>query len=462
MAKAMEWNTYPTFSQYDSIMHTFASLYPSLCRLDTIGMSINGKPVLYLKYPTTAKVDEQEPEVFYSSTIHGDETAGFILMLRLADYLLRNYGIDNRVTRLVDNLEIWINPLANPDGTYRNGDEITSPVRFNASGYDLNRNFPDPAGPSVTRQKETIDMMRFMSERRFVISANFHSGAEVINYPWDRWSFEHADDDWFYTVSREWADTVHLHAPAGYMDFLDNGVTRGYDWYSIFGGKQDYVAYNLHGREITVELDDNHITPASRLDDLWEYNYRSMLGYLENALYGIRGMVSDKYTGKPLPALVFIEGHDKDNSHALCDTASGIFTRLISDGIYDLSISAAGYRDTVIRNINVVKGQQTYMNIEMEQLVSPPDPEKPLVPLFYPNPGRGEINVLLPEGLEGSLDVRVFGLSGKLLLSSVLEAVEGQVLKLDLSRLGNGEYIVLFKSLSTGRSAAGKVVITLL
>ncbi len=102
------------------------------------------------------------------------------------------------------------------------------------------------------------------------------------------------------------------------------------------------------------------------------------------------------------------------------------------------------------------------MNIEMEQLVSPPDPEKPLVPLFYPNPGRGEINVLLPEGLEGSLDVRVFGLSGKLLLSSVFEAVEEQVLKLDLSRLGNGEYIVLFKSLSTGRSAAGKVVITLL
>lgn len=462
MAKAMEWNTYPTFSQYDSVMHAFASLYPSICRLDSIGMSINGKPVLVLKISDNCRVDEQEPEVFYSSTIHGDETAGFILMLRLADYLLRNYGIDNRVTRLVDNLEIWINPLANPDGTYRNGDEITSPVRFNASGYDLNRNFPDPAGPSVTRQKETIDMMRFMSERRFVISANFHSGTEVINYPWDRWSFEHADDDWFYTVSREWADTVHLHAPAGYMDFLDNGVTRGYDWYSIFGGRQDYVAYNLHGREITVELDEDHITPVSELDNLWEYNYRSMLGYFENALYGIRGIVSDKYTGKPLPAVVFIEGHDKDNSHTLCDTASGIFTRLISDGIYDLSISAAGYRDTVIRNINVVKGLQTYINIGMEQLVSPPDPEKPLVPLFYPNPGRGEINVLLPEGLEGNLDVRVFGLSGRLLLSSVLEAVEGKALKLDLSSLGDGEYIVLFKSLSTGRSAAGKVVITLL
>ncbi|MCK7536337.1 MAG: hypothetical protein MZV63_37830 [Marinilabiliales bacterium] len=85
-----------------------------------------------------------EPEVFYTSTIHGDETAGFILMLRLADYLLKNYNTDSRVKDLVDNLEIWINPLANPDGTYRSGNYIISPVRFNANGYDLNRNFPDP------------------------------------------------------------------------------------------------------------------------------------------------------------------------------------------------------------------------------------------------------------------------------------------------------------------------------
>lgn len=462
MAKAMEWDAYPTFTQYDSIVHSLASIYPSLCVLDTIGMSVNGKPVFVLKISDNAFTDESEPEVFYSSSIHGDETGGFILMLRLADYLLRNYATENRVTGLVDKLEIWINPLANPDGAYRNGDVISSPVRFNAAGYDLNRNFPDPEGPLVTRQKETTDMMRFMSERRFVLSANFHSGEEVVNYPWDRWGFGHADDDWFYTVSREWADTVHLHSPAGYMDYLDNGVTRGYDWYSIFGGRQDYVTYDLHGREITVELDEDYITPVAELDDLWEYNYRSMLGYLENALYGIRGMVSDKYTGKPVPAVIFIAGHDKDNSHVLCDTASGVFTRLISGGLYDLSLSASGYRDTVISNINVVKGVRSEIEIQMTPLVKPPDPEIPLAPLLYPNPCRGEVNILLPEGLDGSLDIRVFGLSGKLALRSVVEAVEGQPFKLDLSRLADGEYIILFTKLPTGRSAAGKIVLKML
>ena len=68
--------------------------YPSLCRLDTIGTSINGKLVLALKISDNPAEDETEPEVFYSSTMHGDETGGYVLMLRLADYLLKNYNSD--------------------------------------------------------------------------------------------------------------------------------------------------------------------------------------------------------------------------------------------------------------------------------------------------------------------------------------------------------------------------------
>jgi hypothetical protein len=36
VALAMNWDKYPTYSQYDSIMLSFEQLYPSLCRLDTI------------------------------------------------------------------------------------------------------------------------------------------------------------------------------------------------------------------------------------------------------------------------------------------------------------------------------------------------------------------------------------------------------------------------------------------
>ena len=73
-----------------------------------------------------------------------NETLGFILLQRLADYLLTNYGIDSLVTELVDNVEIWLCPLANPDGTYQNDNStISSARRYNANMVDLNRNFPD-------------------------------------------------------------------------------------------------------------------------------------------------------------------------------------------------------------------------------------------------------------------------------------------------------------------------------
>jgi hypothetical protein len=198
MNEAMEWDKYPTYTQYDSIMQSFSTLYPTLCHLDTIGTSVDGRLILVLKISDNAGTDEDEPAVFYSSTIHGDETGGFVLMLHLADYLLKNYNLDQRVKNLADNLEIWINPLANPDGTYRYGNSISSPRRSNANGYDLNRNFPDPVTPNTVKQKETLDMVRFLRKHKFAISANFHSGVEVVNYPWDRWlSKIHADDSWF-------------------------------------------------------------------------------------------------------------------------------------------------------------------------------------------------------------------------------------------------------------------------
>jgi len=36
------------------------------------------------------------------------------------------------------------------------------------------------------------------------------------------------EDTWMQFVCREYADTVHLHCPAGYLTDFDNGITNGY------------------------------------------------------------------------------------------------------------------------------------------------------------------------------------------------------------------------------------------
>jgi hypothetical protein len=458
--EAMDWVSYPTYSQYDSIMHSFASLYPSLCRLDTIGKTNYGKYVLVLKISDNPDIDEGEPETFYSSTIHGNETGGFILMMRFAEYLLKNYNTSSLVKNLVDNLEIWINPLANPDGTYGTGNTISSPTRYNANGKDLNRNFPDPVVTNIP-QKETADMTKFMRAHHFVISANFHSGNEVVNYPWDRWARLHADNAWFNAISREYADTVHAHSPLAehYMTDLDNGVTDGYDWYSINGGRQDFVTYELQGREVTIELDDYYVTPTTRLDALWQYNWRSFLGYIENALYGIHGRVTDNSDGKPVRAMIYINGHDKDNSQVFSDSLSGNFTRLIDSGTWTLEVSAKGYISTTISNVSVIDGIPVNLDIRLVPILNAIDTVATPVIKVYPDPANEFIRIIFPDRQIGKVGVRIFDSLGKKLADYQDIAYEDIPLVFNVQSLSSGLYSVMITNIASGVTDKGSFVV---
>jgi len=458
--QAMTWESYPTYTQYDSIMQSFITLYPSLCTLETIGTSIYGKKVFALKISDNASIDEDEPEVFYSSTMHGDETGGYIMMLRLADYLLKNYNTAGRVKNIVDNLEIWINPLANPDGTYKTGNTISSPVRYNANGYDLNRNFPDPVTPNTVKQKETIDMIKFMRNHRFVLSCNFHAGKEVVNYPWDRWlSKFHADDIWFRNISRAYADTVHVYSGPAYMNFLDNGVTRGAVWYVVYGGRQDFVTSELQGREVTIELDDIHVTPAAQLSLLWQNNWRSLLGYLENAMYGIHGKTINSVTSAAVPAKIFINGHDKDSSHIYSDTISGNFIRMLSPGSWNLTFSANGFKDTTVSNLILQALQRLDLIVELKPLTSSIDTTIPGLPALYPNPAKSEIKALLHEKTTGSVNVRILNHSGMLLSEFNAFSQPGIPVSIDISKLPPGIYSAVFININSRASEHGRFVV---
>ncbi len=463
MKQAMEWESYPSYTQYDSIMRSFVTNYPQLCRLDTIGTSVYNKLVLAVKISDNVASDEAEPEVFYSSTMHGDETGGFVLMLRFIDYLLKNYNTSERVKNLVDNLQIYINPLANPDGTYLTGNTITNPVRNNANGFNLNRTFPDPMDPSIVVPKENVDMINFMRKHKFVLSANFHSGAEVVNYPWDLKTSKyrtslHADDEWFLNISRAYADTVHFYSGTGYMTDLSNGVTRGYDWYEIFGGRQDFVTWQLQGREVTIELDRIKITPAAQLGLLWLYNNKSLLGYLENALYGIHGLIRDATDNSPVRAKVFIYGHDVDSSHVYSDSLYGSFVRMLEPGSYNILITAEGYSSKIINDITVFAGQKTDLIADLQPSLNGIEIPLSDPPVVFPNPTSGTINFVLPEALSGYINVMITSVSGKLLREFNEFYIAGEQLSIDASAFAPGSYIIIFRNDVTGALSIGKFV----
>lgn len=341
-----EWDAYPTYSAYVAMMNGFEDDYPEHCESFNFGTLSSGRELLMLRINNGSP--EGKPKFLYTATMHGDETTGYVLMLRLADYLLSNYGVDDRVTNIVDKLDIYINPLANPDGTFYGGNNtVNGSTRSNANGIDLNRNYADPEdGPHPdgnVYQEETVAFMDLAAAHQFSMSANFHGGAEVVNYPWDTWPRLHPDNAWWMLVSREYADSAQYFSPAGYLTDLNNGITNGYAWYTTSGCRQDYMNYFENCREFTLEVSDLKTLPANQLPAHWTYNKASLLSYLEQATYGIQGVITDELSGDPIEAQVSIEGHDMDNTFVLSALPAGNYHRPIKAGTYDVTYAAEGY-----------------------------------------------------------------------------------------------------------------------
>jgi len=393
-----DWDFYPTYDAYVDMLNQFAANYPEICQVYVIGSTTEGRELLVAKISHNIGIKENEPQFLYTSSIHGDETTGYVLMLRLIDYLLSNYGTDPRITSLVDNMEIWINPLANPDGTYHGGNNtVDGAYRYNANWVDLNRNYPDPEdGPhpdGEAWQIETMYFMAFAEINHFVSSCNIHGGAEVCNYPWDTWQKLAADDNWWQYVCHEYADTAQLYSAPGYMSDYNDGITNGWQWYEVAGGRQDYMNYFQQCREFTLEISNDKLLDPALLPSLWNYNYRSLLNYMEQSTFGIRGTVKDSVTGWPVKAEVYAILHEKDSSWVYSTLPNGNYHRLLYAGTYSMKFSAQGYLPEVVSNVSVTNRHATVLNVKLvpEGIGGIDNNEIGKMIRIYPNPVKGSV-----------------------------------------------------------------------
>jgi hypothetical protein len=361
---------YPNYSEYIDMMYQFEDDYPNLCEVVNMGTTNDDRELLFIHINNNIGVDENEPEFMYTATIHGDEVVGYFLMMRYIDYLLQNYTVDPAIANLVNNIDIWINPLANPDGTFAAGNNsVWGATRTNAFNVDLNRNYADPEdGPHPdgnVYQTETIAFMDFAENHNFVMSSNMHGGAEVLNYPWDTWSQLSADDDWWIYVCREYADISHENSPSGYLTDYNDGITNGYAWYSISGGRQDYMNYFHNCREMTLELSSNKMPTESQLPEFWESNYRSLNKYMEQSLYGFSGVITNAANGNTVAAKVFTDNHDIDNSEVFSSQPLGNYFRPIKEGSYDVTFSSFGYYNKTISDVIINDYSDLELNVEL-------------------------------------------------------------------------------------------------
>ena len=360
LEEMLRWNKYPTYEVYTRLLQHFQDSFPNLCHIDTI-LDTTPHPDLHhsifaIHISNTLGQTTTKPAFLYSSTIHGWEVVCYYTMLRLADYILNNATTDSAVQRLLDNVDLYICPLENPDGTYHlNNDLILKDgihsTYHNYNDVQLNRNYPLLPGltDTVNIQPETQAIIDWVTPRHFVMSVNFHCGAEIVNYPWDAWTTaqrSHADADWFRYTGQNYAslcqavDTAYL-----YGDYRGRSVIEGADWSPLVGGRQDYMTYYQRCREVTIEMSyQSVITDTTVLPTFWDKSKDALLSYAMESSYGFWGTVTDATTGEPVEAMIRVVDHDYFHSEVFSHLPQGVYHRPIMAGTYTVEVSAPCYQ----------------------------------------------------------------------------------------------------------------------
>jgi len=440
-----DWDFYPSYEVYVEMMYAFETQYPDLCKVSSIGSSVDGRELLVAKITDSLNVSQNEPKILYTSSMHGDEISGFVLSIRLIDYLLSNYESDTRVAKILNNVELWINPLANPDGAYtNNNNSVYNAQRYNANWVDLNRNYPDPEDGTHpdgnSYQPETVAFMNFADSVQFDISSNFHGGAEVANYPWDSWSNFPADYDWWLHVMDEYAAFAQENSDNGYFTSFDNGITNGYEWYEVNGGRQDYMNYFKHCREFTLEISSSKTPAGQDLPYYWEANYNSFLAYIEQGMYGLHGVITDSLTGEPLFAEVYINNHDTDSSEVYSRLPIGDYHRYLYSGNYSLTYSADGYISKTISSVAITNNETTILDVKLLKNTVGLDSEIITDLRVFPQPAISYVTI---EGLpKNSTNMCVFDILGKKVRN--LNLTSNSSIIINRENLNAGTYFLVF------------------
>ncbi|KAF5296501.1 hypothetical protein FQR65_LT01490 [Abscondita terminalis] len=369
---------YHNYDQMTKFLRLTTSKFPSLTALYSIGKSVQGRD-LWVLVVSASPYEHMigKPDVKYVANMHGNEAVSRELMLHLIHYLVTNYANDPYIRWMLDNTRIHILPSMNPDGfeVAKEGTCEGGQGRYNARGFDLNRNFPDYFKQNNRRaQPETEAVKEWVSKIQFVLSGSLHGGALVASYPFDNTPnslFQNyaapsltPDDDVFKHLALVYSSN---HAKMGRgvsckssTPGFKQGITNGAAWYPLTGGMQDFN-YVWHGcMEVTLEVSCCKYPPANELPRYWEDNKMSLVKFLSEAHRGIQGFVMDD-NGNPLEKVSL---KIKSRDIGFQTTKYGEFWRVLLPGVYKIEAYADGYVPRELEFV-VVNDHPTHLNVTL-------------------------------------------------------------------------------------------------
>ena len=219
-------------------------------------VSKKGFPLLIRDVPAGVALTRTPVKVLLIGGIHGDEKTASAVVFKWLDTLNDSTSND---------LHWKIAPVINPDGLL-----ARKPTRVNASGVDLNRNFPTPnwdkEAPQYWRVRTRSDPRRF-------------PGKAALSEPESRWVFNQ--------IEQFGPDVIiSVHAPFGVLDFDGAGTPPSKFGRLLFnrvgvypGSLGNYGGLHKDIPVVTIELPNSQQMPSdAEVARIW----KDMLVWVEN------------------------------------------------------------------------------------------------------------------------------------------------------------------------------------
>ncbi len=329
------------YSGYEGMLEELESTYPEIIEVSILGATTTDLNLYGVKMSDNITIDQSKPRFLGTGTMHGDEQGGMHCLLRLIEWLASNYGSDQTATDIIDNTELYFIPLVNAEGAYPNGSFNRSySVRRSPNCTDVNRSFPTPPpadqGPQYPNGDNERDViMELAEEKIFPISTDLHSGMVALVCPWSSTktsSKVHPDYNGYFKTYGE------------KISSLCGGVTVGWaavEWYLGYGTIFDYMVSHASSRNFCLELTSQKKPNASTAEGSWDDFKDALIYMIQQVQYGIHGITLN--AGEPVPAKIFVDNHDKYDSHVYSNEDFGYFVRPIHPGTFDLTITYESY-----------------------------------------------------------------------------------------------------------------------
>jgi hypothetical protein len=318
--RGSDLQNYTDPEEMEEFLFNMSSQYPDLMELVLLRNDLFEGHNLWAVKITSSKKEGQKPVFLMDGQHHAREVMTAEITKDAIEYLLTNYGKDEKVTKWVDEIEIWIVPIVNPDGAsfvfrqnpwWRKNRHPQCPV-------DINRNYPitwnkcngssgncladDFRGESPASEPETQGVVSLMLLLRPMFYLTYHSYGQYIIYPYG--CNYTPEDDTFYQIAQDLNKILED----------DNGAKGKYrvgtsfnTLYKTDGTADDEPYAKYGGFSYTIEVNSDRsggFQPNySQWRDVTVQRQRVAWGFfLDQILNGakIKGRVYNVFTKKPI------------------------------------------------------------------------------------------------------------------------------------------------------------------